>query len=88
MDSRIKQALRKKAPHFVFHWRGGGLNRTILGEIMAIARTQAEAKGKAVQCAVNASQAVIQLDFTDEAAEAVTVQQPDENRDDVPTVEE
>ena len=88
VESRIKQSLRKKEGQLVFHWRGGGLNRTILGEILEIARTQAAGKGKAVQCAVNASQAVIQLDFTDAAAEELTVQQPDENREDVPEMEE
>ena len=35
VESRVKQALRKKEPHFVFHWRGGGLNRAILREILA-----------------------------------------------------
>ena len=88
VESRIKQALRKKTEHFVFHWRGGGLNRTILGEILEIARAQAAAKGKSVQCAVNAAQSVIQLDFTDTAAEELTVQQPDENREDIPEMAE
>ena len=88
VDSRIKQALRKKEGHLVFHWRGGGLNRTILAEILDIARTQAAAKGKAVACAVNATQGVIQLDFADAAVEELTVQQPDENREDVPEMAE
>ena len=87
VESRVKQALRKKEPHFVFHWRGGGLNRAILGEILALARAQAAAKGKEAACAVNVTQAVIQLDFTDTAAE-LTVQQPDENREDTPQMEE
>ena len=30
VENRARQALRKKQPHFVFHWRGGGLNREIL----------------------------------------------------------
>lgn len=87
VESRVKQALRKKEPHFVFHWRGGGLNRAILGEILALARAQAAARGKEAACAVNVTQAVIQLDFTDTAAE-LTVQQPDENREDTPQMEE
>jgi hypothetical protein len=33
VESRVKQALRKKQPHFVFHWRGGGLNREILQQL-------------------------------------------------------
>ena len=88
VESRIKQTLRKKGGQLVFHWRGGGLNRTILAEILDIARAQAEAKGKAVACAVNASQSVIQLDFTDAAAAELTVQHPDENREDVPEMAE
>lgn len=86
VESRVKQALRKKEEHFVFHWRGGGLNRAIVSDILAIAREQAAAKGKAVACAVNVTQAVIQLDFTDTAAE-LTVQQPDENREETPQLE-
>ena len=33
--NRVRQALRKKQTQFVFHWRGGGLNREILNEILA-----------------------------------------------------
>ena len=88
VESRVKQALRKKEPHFVFHWRGGGLNRTILREIMDTARAQATAKGKDVQCAINVTQSVIQLDFTDTPAEDLTVQQPDECREDTPDMAE
>ena len=88
VESRVKQALRKREAHLVFHWRGGGLNRTILAQLLDIARAQAQAKGKSVQCAVNVAQAVIQLTFQDAAAEEMTVQQPDENREDIPAVEE
>ena len=88
VESRVKQALRKKEPHFVFHWRGGGLNRTILRQIMDTARAQAAQKGKGVQCAINVTQSVIQLDFTEQEAEDLTVQQPDECREDTPDVAE
>ncbi len=88
VESRVKQALRKREEHLVFHWRGGGLNRTIVAEIIATARGLAEQKGKGVQCAINATQAVVQLDFTDAAAEDLTVQQPDECREDTPQMEE
>ena len=87
VESRVRQALRKRAERFIFHWRGGGLNRTIVGDILAVARAQAAAKGKAVQCALNVTQAVIQLDFTDQPAQDMTVQQPDEARDDAPELE-
>ena len=86
VESRVKQALRKKEPHLVFHWRGGGLNRAIVSDILTMAKEQAAARGKEVACAVNVTQAVIQLDFTDTAAE-LTVQQPDENRDGTPELE-
>ena len=34
VENRARQALRKKQPHFVFHWRGGGLNREILTDLL------------------------------------------------------
>ena len=86
VESRIKQALRKREEHLVFHWRGGGLNRAIVSDILAVAVEQAAGKGKEASCAVNVAQGVIQLDFTDTAAE-LTVQQPDENREDAPQLE-
>ena len=46
LEKRLQQALRKKQPVFVFHWRGGGLNREILGELLSIASRQAEQRGK------------------------------------------
>lgn len=76
---RVRQALRKKQPHFVFHWRGGGLNRDILQEIMQKASLEAEKKGLCVGCAVNVRQSVIQLDFG--AAENMELQQPDEGQE-------
>ena len=78
---RMRQALRKKQGHFVFHWRGGGLNRAILQEILASCQAAAEEKGKTVSCSVNVAQAVIQLDFDAPGQEAVTIEQPDEGRD-------
>ena len=44
MESRVKQALRKREPRLIFHWRGGGLNRAILGDILSAAKEQAAAK--------------------------------------------
>ena len=83
VESRVRQSLRKREGHLVFHWRGGGLNRAIVADILAMAKEQAAQKGKEAACAVNVAQGVIQLDFTDTAAD-FTVQQPDENREDVP----
>ena len=76
----MRQALRKKQEHFVFHWRGGGLNREILNEILAGAAEEAGKKGLQVSCAVNVRQAVIQLDFG--TTRETELQQPDEGQED------
>lgn len=76
---RVGQALRKKQGQFVFHWRGGGLNREILREILDRAAQEAEKKGLGVSCAVNVRQAVIQLDFGKTGQ--TEWQQPDEGQD-------
>ena len=86
VESRVRQTLRKREPRLIFHWRGGGLNRTVLGDILSAAKERAAEKGKEVQCAVNVTQAVIQLDFTDAAGD-LSVQQPDENREELPQLE-
>ena len=77
---RAQMAIRKDMP-FVFHWRGGGLNRAILQEILKSCQAAAEEKCKTVSCSVNVAQAVIQLDFDAPGQEAVTIEQPDEGRD-------
>ena len=76
---RVRQALRQKQAHFVFHWRGGGLSREILGEILRAASAEAGKKGLQVGCAVNVRQAVIQLDFG--SAAETELQQPDEGQE-------
>ena len=78
--NRVRQALRKKQKQFVFHWRGGGLNREILNEILEGAAAEAGKKGLLVSCAVNVRQAVIQLDFG--TARETELQQPDEGQED------
>ena len=78
LEKRLQQALRKKQPVFVFHWRGGGLNREILGELLSIASRQAEQRGKTASCSVNMPQAVIQFSFTDAGASDITIQQANE----------
>lgn len=79
---RVLQALRKKKKQFVFHWRGGGLNREILQEILEIANQAASQKGLSVGCAVNVRQAVIQLDF--DRQQELELQEPDEGQADIP----
>ena len=82
VENRARQALRKKQPHFVFHWRGGGLNREILTDLLNRCAAAAAERGKCVSCSVNTAQAVVQLDFTDApAGETLLVQQPDEGNE-------
>ena len=82
VENRARQALRKKQPHFVFHWRGGGLNREILTDLLNRCAAVAAERGKCVSCSVNTAQAVVQLDFTDApAGETLLVQQPDEGNE-------
>ena len=81
VENRVKQALRKKKDTFVFHWRGGGLNREIVGELLRRANALAAEKGRAVACSVNVAQSVIQMDFIEGTAAAVTIQQPDEGNE-------
>lgn len=42
---RLKTALRKKQPYFVFHWRGGKLNRELVRFFYEEACRTAEEKG-------------------------------------------
>lgn len=82
MESRARQALRKKQAHFVFHWRGGGLNRELLTDLLTRCDAAAGSGASASAAPVNTAQAVVQLDFTDgPGAEAVLVQQPDEGNE-------
>ena len=80
VEKRVRQALRKKQEHFVFHWRGGGLNQEILGQLLEKCAGAAAERGKTVGCSLNRSQAVIQLDFSDAPAGEVLVEEPDEGQ--------
>ena len=81
VENRAKQALRKKQAHFVFHWRGGGLNRAVLEDILTRCQALAQAKGRGVACFINRAQSVIQLDFPEGPGTGIDVQQPDEGRE-------
>lgn len=81
VENRAKQALRKKQAHFVFHWRGGGLNRAVLEDILTRCQALAQAKGRGVACFINRAQSVIQLDFPEGSGTGIDVQQPDEGRE-------
>lgn len=78
VEKRTAQALRKKQPTFLFHWRGGGLNRELLLQLQAIAARLAQEKGLQASSSVNVPQAVLQFRFTDAAQPALTIQQANE----------
>lgn len=80
VEKRVRQALRKKQEHFMFHWRGGGLNQEILGQLLEKCAGAAAERGKTVGCSLNRAQAVIQLDFSDAPAGEVLVEEPDEGQ--------
>lgn len=81
LEKRLAQALRKKQPLFVFHWRGGGLNRDTLQQLLALAGRLAAERGKRASCSVNFPQAVIQLEFSEAPQESITIQQANEAED-------
>lgn len=58
---RFNAVLRKKQPYYVFHWRGGKLNRDVLEQIAGIASDAAREKGKYIRLSVNYPQAVMEL---------------------------
>ena len=65
MYKRLRAAVRKKQPYFVFHWRGGALNQEILREIYEEACRAAAEKGKFAKLSVNAAQAVLEVSILD-----------------------
>ena len=66
---RLKTALRKKQPYFVFHWRGGKLNRELVRFFYEEACRTAEEKGKFAALSVNVPQSVIEIAIRDRQAE-------------------
>ncbi len=80
VEKRVLQAIRKKKPRLVFHWRGGYLTREVLLEIARLAQKAAETKGKYVTFSVNWPQAVVQISFCDQPAQLTLEQEnPDES---------
>lgn len=79
VGKRLKAVLRKKQEHFVFHWRGGYLNKEILGEIIKEAQVSAAEKGKFIKMSLNLSQAVIAMSIMDkQIVEEICIEKPDE----------
>lgn len=71
VGKRLQQAIRKKKPVFIFHWRGGYLGRKVFFEIAETAKQAAEEKGKYISMSFNYGQAVIQLRILDELPEEI-----------------
>jgi hypothetical protein len=79
VTNRAGQALRKKQPNLVFHWRGGYLSRSVVQELAARLQQAAVAKGKGVAISLNAPQGVFFVSFLEEAqTDALRLEQPDE----------
>lgn len=79
VENRFAQALRKNRVHFIFHWRGGGLNKQIIQELISGCSREAEKKNKKISCSVNITQSVIQFDIGENTD--IEIQQPDEERE-------
>lgn len=62
-EKRARQALRRKRPSLVFHWRGGGLTRQVLRQVLEAVSPAAAERGMTVGCAVNWPQGVVKLVF-------------------------
>jgi hypothetical protein len=79
VEKRVLQAIRKKQPQLVFHWRGGYLTREVALEIGRVSYEAAATKGKSVTLSINWPQAVVQLNLSDQPADlSLEEEQPDE----------
>lgn len=77
---RLKSVLRKKQPYFVFHWRGGNLNRKLLEQIFAVASVAAAEKNKYIRLSANVFQSVVKLTLLEQrVSEDISVEVIDEN---------
>ncbi|MGM9618869.1 MAG: transglutaminase domain-containing protein [Oscillospiraceae bacterium] len=77
---RTAQAVKKKKPRLVFHWRGGYLTRETLLAVSEAVRQAAEEAGKCVHISVNWPQAVFCVQFTAEpGAEAPELERAEED---------
>lgn len=66
VTGRMKAVLRKKQPYFVFHWRGGALNRKVLEEIAGAVSEAAGKEGKYIRLSVNYTQAVMEIGVSEQ----------------------
>lgn len=79
VQKRIDQAIKKKKPDYIFHWRGGYLTRETLMEICSLIEQTARARDAGVEIRVNWPQAVIFTKFTQNAP--MSVQNDDAGED-------
>lgn len=76
---RMKAVIRKKQPYFVFHWRGGCLNRDVVERIAGAASEIAGEKGKYIRLSVNYPQAVMEIGVEDRpVGEAISREEANE----------
>ena len=82
VGKRLKAVLRKGEPYFVFQWRGGGLNREVLGQILESAAIAAQSKGKYIHMSMNPGQLVIELALIDKKGSGeICVEEANEGED-------
>lgn len=66
LSGRLSAAMRKREPHFVFHWRGGALNQDILRELCDTACHAAAQRGLFARISLNRAQAVFEVSFSEQ----------------------
>ena len=79
VGKRLKAVLRKKQEYFVFHWRGGYLNKDVLDDIMKQADAVAAEKEKYIRLSLNFAQAVLEIHIKDKQDfDEICMEKPDE----------
>lgn len=68
VKKRVIQSAKKGKP-FTFHWRGGFLTRETLSELLELLGSAAREKGKYARVGLNWPQAVLHVDFLENATE-------------------
>ena len=76
VQKRASQAVKKGKP-LIFHWRGGGLSKDSLHQILQCIEDEAKVKNKHSRISVNLPQAVFQISFQDQPQETVVQESVD-----------
>lgn len=78
VQKRAAQAV-KKGKTLLFHWRGGYMTREIVQEFLQIFKEEAEKKGKHAKVFLNWAQAVVKVQFMEQApVDALTMEEANE----------